>query len=234
MTRILALLFAMFATTPALAYDVARTELAPAVLLEGSDAHWSTAHPINWGPAAHATTFRAQWSGAGLHLRFDATDPDPWWTLAERDAWLWQEEVVEIFLDLDGSGRDYAEIEVSPGNVVCDVRMVAPLPHKQSDYSWNLEGIESRVQILRDDAGQIGGWQVRLFLPWDGFRSLPAAQRVALPPSAGARFRFNVFRVERPHGKAAPDRDVIEAAWSPTGGPGFHVPAAFRDFVLLE
>ena len=48
------------------------------------------------------------------------------------------------------------------------------------------------------------------------------------------RWRFNVFRLERPHGKADPEKDLVAAAWSPPGEPSFHVPAAFRDFVYRE
>lgn len=44
--------------------------------------------------------------------------------MTRRDEHLWEEEVVEAFLDLDRAGRDYAEIEISPGNVVCDVRVL--------------------------------------------------------------------------------------------------------------
>ena len=35
----------------------------------------------------------------GLHVRFDAQDPSPWFTKTARDDRLWEEEVVEIFLD---------------------------------------------------------------------------------------------------------------------------------------
>ena len=104
---------------------------------------------IAWGPKEYKTTFRALWDDTGLYVNFTARDPDPWSTMTKRDEWLWQEEVVEIFLDLDRSGRNYAEVEVSPANVICDVRMVSPSPHKQMDYAWNLDGLESRVRVRR-------------------------------------------------------------------------------------
>jgi hypothetical protein len=66
-------------------------------------------------------------------------------------------------------------------------------------------------------------------IPWSAFTHLPAPPR--LPPQAGERWKFNVFRIKRPGGPAAPEDGVVYAAWSPTGGPSFHVPAAFRDFV---
>ncbi len=108
-------------------YTVARTAAAPAALLSAQDAAWSEAAAIEWGPARYATRFRALWTDEGLFLRFDATDPDPWHTMTRRNDHLWEEEVVEIFLDPGGAGRDYYELEISPANVVCEVRMIAPV-----------------------------------------------------------------------------------------------------------
>ena len=58
--------------------------------------------------------------------------------------------------------------------------------------------------------------------------------RYALPPKVGDRWRFNVFRIKRPHGPSEPEREAVYAAWSIPSGPSFHDPAAFRDFVFAE
>jgi hypothetical protein len=213
-------------------YTVARAEAAPAALLSAEDAAWTPAAVAEWGPAEYATRFRALWNDKGLFLRFDATDPSPWHTMTKRDEHLWEEEVVEAFLDIDRSGRDYAELEISPGNVVCDVRMVSPYPDKKYDLTWNMEGLETRVVPLKDDAGKTVGWTALARLPWTGFRTLPSAAKIALPPRPGDRWRFNVFRVERPGGKEHPEAGAVEVAWSDPHSPSFHVPAAFRDLVF--
>ena len=90
----------------------------------------------------------------------------------------------------------------------------------------------AKVLPWRDGAGRSTGWIALARLPWRGFRSLPSAARISLPPRPGDRWRFNLFRVERPGGKDQPEKGVVEAAWSPTGQASFHVPAAFRDFVF--
>jgi hypothetical protein len=210
---------------------VARAGSDRAALLAADEAAWREAARVAWGPKAYTTEFRALWDEAGLYLRFDATDPHPWNTMTKRDEHLWEEEVVEAFLDLDRSGRDYAEIEISPANVVCDVRMVRAWPDK-GDLTWDHAGLETRAHPRTDASGKATGWVATAFLPWDGFRSLPSAARIALPPKAGDAWRFNVFRIERPGGKAQPEKDAVQVALSPTGGPSFHVPAAFGDFVF--
>ncbi len=226
-----ALLLAAALAAGEASYTVARAPAERAALLGSSEEGWSKAPRIAWGPEKYETAFRALWDETGLYVRFDARDPDPWSTMTRRDEHLWEEEVVEIFLDLDRSGKDYAEVEVSPANVICDVRMVSPSPNKESDLTWNLEGLESRVHLRRDAQGKTTGWTAVAFFPWNGFRSLPSARATRLPPQPGDRWRFNVFRIERPHGKSDPEKDGVFAAWSPTGQPSFHVPAAFRDFV---
>lgn len=70
---------------------------------------------------------------------------------------------------LDGSGTHYAEVELSPANVTCDVRMIQGSPDKKMDLAWELVGLSTRV-FRRED-----GWSGLLFLPWEGLRSLPSA-----------------------------------------------------------
>jgi hypothetical protein len=213
-------------------YRVARTQAPREALLSAEDEAWAPAQAIKWGPAAYETRFRALSDEAGLVLRFDATDPSPWHTMTKHDDHLWEEEVVEIFLDLNRSGHDYAEIEISPGNVVCDVRMVSPWPHKQMDLAWDLSGLETRVRMTKDATGRTIGWTATAVLPWAGFRSLPSSTSITLPPKPGDSWRFNVFRVKRPGGPSAPQKGAVEAAWSKPPVESFHVPEAFRDFVF--
>ena len=95
---------------------------APGLLGASADA-WRDAAAIDWGPERYRTTFQACWDVTALHVRFDAVDTAPWFTMRTRDAHLWEEEVVEIFLDAEGAGVNYAELEINPANVVCDLRV---------------------------------------------------------------------------------------------------------------
>jgi hypothetical protein len=223
-------------------YRVARSTGPHAALLAAEAGAWAAAAAISWGPAACLTSFRALWSPSGLHLRFDAVDPSPWSTMTRRDDALWGEEVVEIFLDPDGSGAGYYELEISPANVVCDLRIERPWPALLGDRTWSLAGLETVVRhVASVDAGSaLGarlpaggpGWVATACLPWAGLAALSPSAAKRVPPQPGSRWRFNVFRIERPHGPAEPERDAVYAAWSVPDGPSFHVPAAFRDLVF--
>jgi hypothetical protein len=214
-------------------YTVAATSAEAAALLAADETAWAGASSIAWGPAPYETRFRALWSPGGLFLRFDADDASPWHTMTRRDEHLWDEEVVEIFIDLDRSGHDYYELEINPANVVCDLRMISPWPDKKGDLDWNLAGLETRVHA-HGGAGGSPGWTATAFLPWRGLRDLPSASRVSLPPKPGDAWRFNVFRIERPGGPKSPEKDAVFAAWSPPSARSFHDAGAFRDFVFAS
>ena len=197
-------------------------------LLSGDAEAWSRSEAITWGPPPWTTAFRAAWSPEALYLCFDAADDRPWHTLTSRDDRLWNEEVVEIFLDPAASGRDYAELEISPANVVCDLIVVRPWPDLHSDPAWHFATIATRVMPWRAPEAGPSGWRATAAIPWQDFANLPTP--LTLPPRRGESWQFNVFRIKRPHGPEAPEKDVVYAAWSPTGGPSFHVPSAFKEF----
>jgi hypothetical protein len=201
-------------------------------LLEGDTAAWSTATEVHWGPSPYLTRFRALWSARGLYVRFDADDDRPWHTMTRRDDPLWEEEVVEIFIDPDRSGQNYAELEVSPANVVCDLRIIRGMPDFKNEIAWDFTGLETRVAPLADERGRTIGWTALAFMPWSNFARLYGTPRLVLPPQ-GERWRFNIFRIKRPGGPADPRVGSVEVAWSPTGQASFHVPAAFRDLVFV-
>jgi arylsulfatase A len=211
---------------PAPRYVASWTPSGPQALLDATDAAWASAARITWGPEAAATRFRALWSEAGFVIRYDVSDASPWHTLTQRDERLWNEEVVELFLDVGATGRSYAELEINPVNAVVDLWV--DRAENRFDKDWNIAGLESRVHPRRDAAGATTGWTAVAFIPWSALAA-KAPAGTALPPHVADRWRFNVFRIERPGGLGEPEKDAQYLAWSPTGQRSFHVPQAFRE-----
>jgi hypothetical protein len=222
-------------STPATAsggYVVAATRAAHDALVAADETAWAPASAIAWGTAPFATRFRALWTASALYVRFDADDTSPWFTMLRRDANLWEEEVVELFVDPAGRGVDYYELEISPANVVCDLRVRTPYPRLQSDAAFDLADLETDVTLYGEGPDRAPGWVATAAVPFAGLRALPVPGDVRLPPASGDAWRFNVFRIKRPNGPMRPRAGAILAAWSPTGGPSFHVPAAFQPLVF--
>jgi hypothetical protein len=213
-------------------YRVARTGATPKALLPGHHDAWTTAQAISWGPPEYRTTFKAVWNDAGMAVRFDALDDRAWHTMIRRDDPIWEEEVVEIFLDPSRSGAHYAEIEISPVNVVTDLHIVAPWPALEGVRGWDWTGLESTVIPGAAFGLPRASWCALAWLPWSGVATMTPVVSPFVPPGPGDAWRFNVFRIKRPHGPAEPERDAVYAAWSPPDGPSFHAPAYFRDLVF--
>lgn len=155
---------------------------APAVRLTRS---------VDGRPARFRTDARLLWDATHLYVAFEVKDPDVWGTHRERDAKLYEQEVVELFIDADGDGRTYNELQVSPHNVIFDAAF--PERRKNMDLSWD-SGVESAVKVhgtLDNPADRDEGWSVELKLPFERLNAVPR-----LPPAEGDRWRFNLYRLE--------------------------------------
>jgi len=177
-------------------------------------AAWSGIAPAAFGDVQtggapeQATELRLAWTGEELRVLLRAWDTHPWATLTERDGPLWEEEVLEVFLDPVGDAQSYFELEVNPLGTVVDLVCRRNRSGHIKDLAWDCAGLQTAVRSWP------GGWTAELAIP---FRSL-----VAEPPRAGTQWRANFCRIDRPAGR---ERELT--AWSPTGVRLFHVPERF-------
>lgn len=205
-------------------YVVQHTSAGADALLAGEAIAWAPAMDVQWGPDRYHTQFRAVWNSEALFARFDVSDHAPWHTFSHRDACLWEEEVVEIFLDPTCSGTDYAELEINPANVVCDLHIAQLTPVRDVRLEWNFATLRSAVH----PGQQNDDWMAIACMPFADFASMSPPVAECLPVTVGDVWHFNVFRIKRPHGPADRERGSIYAAWSVPDGPTFHAPEAFR------
>ena len=197
-------------------------------------------------PPVFPTEAAVTWDAGHLYVAFACTDSEPWTRYASRDDRLWEEEVVEVFLDPDGDGLNYAELEVSPTNVVVDLLIAAPRASGPTARRWDIAGLQSAVRR------HAGGWVAEMAIPWASL----AAAGVTSAPRAGDSWRVGLYRIKRPGGlakaaridalvaerraaaperQAALDRDLLAlraddeySAWSLTRAEfGFHDPERF-------
>jgi hypothetical protein len=184
-----------------------------------ADASWSEAAALNLvraqdgGVVTFATTVRLLDDGTALFARFDCDDADVWATHTLRDAPLWEEEVVEIFLAPgDDVPTGYIEVEVNPLGTLFDARVTNPDGRRDTmtvDPSWNSPGLVARVT-----RPAIGSWRAVIALPWSD----------ACAGEPPAVWRANFFRIERPR-SGSPEF----SCWAPTlvDPPDFHKPSSF-------
>lgn len=154
------------------------------------------------------TEVKVGWDQKFFRVLFTCQDTLPWATFTVRDAPLYKEEVVEVFIDTEGDGGGYFEIEVNPNNAVLDGCMRRVRSGFRKDFRWHCAGLRTGVRLFP------GGWAVELAIP---FESLSGSC-----PERGSRWRVNFTRIDRPEGSP---REL--SSWSPTGYDQFHMPEKF-------
>lgn len=204
-------------------YEVARTNTPIEVDGNLDDAPWAAAggtgrfvNNSDGSPAAYATEARILYDDAYLYFSFRSADENVWSTMRRRDERLWEEEVVEVFLQPDPSHPSYIELEVNPLGTMLDIYLLGvrkPLRYE----SWNSEKLRwaVRVEGTADGVGGDRGWTCEMALPLEDAVTAPR-----LPPRPGDRWRMNLYRVE-----SRPRAALL--AWSPTRRDDFHLPRMF-------
>ncbi len=156
---------------------------------------------------AQATRVRTLQDAGRWRILFEADAHAPWATLTARDAQLWTEEVVEVFIDPVGDGMGYFEVEINPLGAVVDLVLRRTASGWRKDFAWNVAGLASHARRTPE------GWVAELSIPFN------ALGPEDVPPP-GARWRVNFLRIDRPDGPGSERREL--SAWSPTGMANFH------------
>lgn len=240
-------------------YEVRRVEESLRIDGRLDEAAWALAPRVGpfrliTDPArlpVYPTEATVLWDDTHLYVAFASSGREAWGRYTERDSRLWEEEVVEVFLDPDGDGRQYAELEVSPHNVVVDLLIAAPRAGGPEARRWDAVGLQTAVSRHAD------GWITEMAIPWSAL----AAAGVSGAPAVGDAWRVGLYRITRPGGvdkarridalvderrlasderKAAIEvhlralrADDEYAAWSPTQADrGFHDPERFGRVVF--
>jgi hypothetical protein len=202
-------------------YHVHKTAHPPAIDGDLSDPAWNDAAPVqlvnsfDGSPTQVRTTARLLYDDKFLYVAFDSESPDVWGTLLKRDDPIYTQEAVEVFLDANGDGRTYNELEVSPNNTIFDAYFVERRkPDAEVAKAWD-SGMVSAVKVngtLNNPADRDVGWTAELKVPLERLAEVPR-----LPPQAGDRWRFNLYRLVAVH-----QRQVEGQAFSPLFQNDFH------------
>lgn len=126
---------------------------------------------------------------------------------------IYDEEVVEIFLDDDSDQKTYIEIELSPLNTLLHYFVYNDLEGEIITFAKIDKTIETAVYDNREE----NYWTAEMAIPLLEF--VTAASN---PPKPGDKWRMNLYRIDRPK-----DGSDEHSAWQPTGKVQFHMPDKF-------
>ena len=219
---------------------------------------WERAHQINrferilneYDEVLFPTRAKMLWDSDYFYFAFVCQDADMWAIYDQEDDPMWSEEVVEIFIDPDGDGKRYLELEVNPLNAVVDLLIYSVSPEWHSSKDWDIAGLKTAVQAhgtVNDSLALDWGWTAEIAIPWAALAdSVTGGGR----PTAGDVWRLNLYRIERKGGRNLKSRlndlaasDSLQqhyheqteyTAWSETYQRGFHHPARFGAVQFAE
>ncbi|WP_349673167.1 carbohydrate-binding family 9-like protein [Lacrimispora sp.] len=128
---------------------------------------------------------------------------------------LYEEDVVEVFIDDNSDRRTYMEIEVNPLNAVLHYYIQNDLAGTILQYARVNNNIISAV--IQDQEEK--EFMVELAIPFTEFITASS-----IPPETGDIWLFNAYRINNSFGD-----DVEYLACSPTGMINFHIPNCFGE-----
>ncbi len=170
------------------------------------------------------TSAKLLWDDRFLYVGFECEDADAWATYTKRDAYLWEEEVVEVYLDPSGKGKHYKEFEVNPLGALIDLDILEAVNGNPGDVPshlrWNAKDIRwaAKAQGTTDNRNDKDmGWTAEFAIPLED--CLIAGDKLFIGDSWRAQF----YRIERAKGSSNETAEF--QAWSPTDT--FHRPERF-------
>jgi len=180
---------------------------------------------------AFQTRVKMLWDDEFLYIAAQLEEPHVWGTLTERDSVIFQDNDFEVFIDPDGDGHYYGELEINALGTVWD--LLLPQPYKDGGRAltgWRFRGLKSAVAVdgtLNDPSDIDRGWSVELALPWSDLAEIASGH---FPPVHGDQWRLNFSRVEWDlevvggRYQKVPGRAEHNWVWSPQGVVDMHRP----------
>lgn len=191
---------------------------------------WQTAEQINgferilndYDQILRPTRAKMLWDDEYFYFGFACQDPDIWAIFTQEDDPMWSEEVVEVFIDPDGDGENYLELEVNPLNARVDLRILRVQPEWASSIDWDISGVKTAVQVqgtVNDSLSEDAGWTVEIAIPWSAMADSIGGGGL---PLIGDTWRLNLYRIERMGGRSLKARidalnQQIAELWKESG-----------------
>ncbi len=240
-------LIALTALIPALAHDMmpptyvcGRTDTPPVIDGKGDEAVWRQARElspfkdIEGGKIPHQCRVRMLWDDAYLYILADMDEPHLRATKTEHDSIIYHDPDFEVFIDPDGDGLNYIELEINALNTTWDLFITRPYRFNDPNilHDWEINGLKHAVHLrgtLNDALDEDEGWSVELAIPWSSITSHAKLPRTSSAPQHGSSMRMNFSRVNWQVTPTSNGYEKISApesnhVWAPTGKVNIHLP----------
>lgn len=203
------------------------------------------------------TRAKMGWDEDFFYVGAEMEEPHVWGTITETNAVMFHDNDFEVFLDPDGDGENYYELEINALGTVWELSL--PKPYAEGGVpiqGCNLPGLKKAVHVdgtLNDPSDLDRGWSLALAFPWRDLA--PYRNGRATPPQRGEIWRANFSRVQwrhevidgryvriPPHGTPMPASLNPEEqphpednwVWSPQGAVNMHLPRRWGEIAFVD
>lgn len=175
--------------------------------------------------ATQETLVSLMWNEENLYLAFKCTDSNIVGKSQKKDSQIfYTDDLVEIFLDPDGDGKNYIEIGVNAFSTNYDLLLKCIAPECggwKTDMKFNITGMETVSKINSE------GYVVEIKIP---FSSLEKIKNSGFEkPKSGTKWKGNTFRID--YGKTT---EYLSLQPYISLKFGFHQPKEFAFFEFVE
>ena len=160
------------------------------------------------------------WNENYLYISFKCKDDYIKATMTAYNDKLYEEDVVEVFIDDNRDLKTYVEIEVNPLNTVLHYIVNNNLKGEKFLYAKVYKTLETATIYYED----IQEWHTEIAIPMEEFITA-----VNNPPLTGDIWGINFYRIDRKE-----DKVVEHSAWLETGKIDFHMPEKFGQLNFVE
>jgi hypothetical protein len=185
----------------------------------------------------YGTTARMLWDDRYLYILADMDEPHLWATLTEHDCVVYADNDFEVFIDPEGEGHNYFEIETNLFGTIFDLALDKPYRASKCfvQVQWDCPGLKLATHYrgtLNNASDTDQGWTVEMAIPYQAL-----GNNFGNCLQADHWLRINFSRVEWSHvlnsrgeyerkrdaatGKLLPEDNWV---WSPTGRIAMHMP----------
>ncbi len=147
-------------------------------------------------PATLETHCQLLWDDSCLYIRAIMDEPHLWATQTKNEQRIYLDNAFELFVDPDGDGLNYVELEINGLGATWDLLMAKPYRAGGDAIScYDMRGVKKNVWLngtLNNPNDTDKGWVVTLAVPFENFRGLCSKPY----PVAGDCWRINLVRVQ--------------------------------------
>ncbi len=165
-------------------------------------AKWTVIQQITPGNSRYATKAKVLYSDTGIYFLFFCEDKKLTASMQADFLDLWNEDVIELFLQPDSTTAAYFEYELSPLNYELPIAIYnekgklnswIPFHYEKERKTRHLVNVQGGLQKSKAD---VSSWTSEIFIPYQLLRPL-----YKNAPVSGTRWKGNLNRIDYDQGE---------------------------------